>query len=160
MWDCFSATVKQRNSTKSNHRLRLRLRRSHSGVIEADRIALRYSAVANHNTVGGSNWSRSCRSLGGFPGFLPSAGLQLRVSGPTEGFSARETDATRQARDGAFTFHTLTQWCLKTMCAPPLPTGLTHCTCADRTGGLLFFPPCAPSSFIQECPRTRPGFVL
>ena len=47
--------------------------------------------------------------------------LQLCMSDPKQSpeiFSAREADATYQARDNTLTFHTLTHWCLKTQSPP------------------------------------------
>lgn len=104
----------------------------------------------------GDNLSSGCRT----PGCLsdcPELGPQLCVSGPNrsaEVFSGPQADATYQTRDNTFTFHTLTQWCLKTMCTPPLCTSSCTVHVHISRGGLFFFAVRPLWDFIQECLRS------
>lgn len=102
----------------------------------------------------GDKWSSGCRTPGCFSD-CPELGLQLCVSGPKRSarvFSGPQADATYQTRDNTFTFHTLTHWCLKTMCTSPLHE-LMHCTCAHQKGWVVFFAVRPLWDFIQECLR-------
>lgn len=88
----------------------------------------------------GDKWSTGCRTPGCFSD-RPRLGLQLCMSGPKRSagvFSGPRADATYQTRDNTFTFHTLTHWCLKTMCSAPLCTSSCTVHVHIRRGGLFF----------------------